>query len=160
MKIRLDNQEKMMADRRNIGAQIAKYRIKKKMTEEQLSELCKVDCADIYKIESGDTEVDFDVLAKVISAMGFDLEFKVSAKVKPMKARGRESIELTEGQIYYVSFGSHKATPCTFLKHLDRVNGKRILVEVERGRYAFQHVLFPDEIGRTPEEAVLREVTW
>ena len=159
MKIRLENQEKITEDRKAIGERIAKYRKQKGLTQEQLSELCGVNRANICKIERGAYNVSFDILAKLAGAMGFDIDLKVSSKVKPLHWRDRERIELVEGKTYYLSFGGHKVVPCTFLRYMEEYRGERILVEVERGRGLCQHILFPDEIGRTPEEAVMREVT-
>lgn len=91
--------------------------------------------------------------------MGFEIDLKVSSKVKPLHFRDREPIELIKGRTYYVSFGSNKVLPCTFLGYMEQYHNERILIEVVRRYGVCQHVLFPDEIGRTPEEAVLREVT-
>ena len=159
MKIRLDNQEKITEDRKAIGERIAKYRKQKGLTQEQLSELCGVNRANICKIERGAYNVSFDILAKLAGAMGFDIDLKVSSKVKRQLWWNREPIKLIEGKTYYLSFGGHSVVPCTFLRYMEEYHGERILVEVERGRGICQHILFPDEIGRTPEEAVMREVT-
>lgn len=159
MKVRLENQETIAEDRRIIGERIAKCRKQKGMTQEQLSELCGVNRANICKIERGAYNVSFDILAKLAGAMGFDIDLKVSRKVKPIPYRDREPIELVEGKTYYLSFGGHKVSPCTFIRYMEEYNRERILVEVERGLGIFCYELFPDEIGRTPEEAVMREVT-
>lgn len=53
MKVRLENQETIAEDRRIIGERIAKCRKQKGLTQEQLSELCGVNRANICKIERG-----------------------------------------------------------------------------------------------------------
>jgi len=159
MKIRLLNEEKTREDRRKLGEMLARHRKQKGLTQEQLSKLSGVSRVNISKIEHGTYNVSFDILARLAGVMGFDIDLKVSANTIPQHYTVREKIAYKPGHPYYVSFGSHKAMPCTFVRYMEEYNNERILIEVERGRGIYSHILFPDEIGRTPEEAVERQVT-
>ena len=68
----------------------------------------------------------------------------------------RQIPELIIGKEYYVSFGSNKAKRCVLTEiHKDRPE-LHVSVEVPTGVY----YLYADELGITPEQAVLNEVTF
>jgi hypothetical protein len=100
-------------------------------------------------------------------------KIKVDEKIKPLHFELRKPVELIIGNEYYVSFGLNQARRCT-LTEIDNVQG-RITVEIPEKPmskkdsidadgntspfWSSPHILFPDEIGRTPEEAVMNQVT-
>lgn len=59
----------------------------------------------------------------------------------------RTPVDLIIDKEYYVSFGNHEAYRCK-------------LVEIPNSKGHTTHLLFADEIGNTPEEAVINEVTF
>lgn len=100
---------------------------------------------------------------------------KVDKSIKPIHYSKRNPVELVVGNEYYVSFGSNKVKRCKLLEIYNEGNRKRITVEIptkpqsKNGfidpngavshNWADKHTLFADEIGLTPEEAVINEVT-
>lgn len=97
---------------------------------------------------------------------------KVDQKIKPIHYRARKPIELITGNAYYVSFGNNKVNHCTLIEINEKEN--IIIIEIpikpqskkgymdNNGNISHHWVdiyfLFPDEIGRTPEEAVMHQV--
>lgn len=76
---------------------------------------------------------------------------KVSKKIKPKHIKNRLSFDMIVGEKYYVSFGGNKVQSC-------------ILINEDKDRITIQtktdtHILLKDEIGRTPEEAVINTVS-
>jgi hypothetical protein len=104
------------------------------------------------------------------------LKIKVDKAVKPIPYKKRKTVELTIGGSYYVCFGNHNARPCTVTEIISDQGPLSVTVEIpakpmskngyidSTGKRRFDwksvHTIFADEIGRTPEEAVLHEVTW
>jgi hypothetical protein len=93
-----------------------------------------------------------------------DKPIKVANNVKPIHFKLRKEPELIVGNPYYVSFGMNKAIPCILLKIID--NGKELFKEVHIGikdnsqeGYGDTCVVYSDEIGLTPEEAVINKKT-
>lgn len=100
-------------------------------------------------------------------------KIKVDKRIKPIHYKKRKPIRLTIGDKYYVSFGSNLVSRCTLIE-IDIIKGK-ITIEIPtrpkspKGyktidgkishHWVSTHVLFPDEIGLTPEEAVRNTVT-
>lgn len=98
-------------------------------------------------------------------------KIKVSAAIKPIKALDRSIPPLIIGLRYYVSFDGNYAFPCELIESEEN----RIKVSIkakpqskkgfldENGRVSYdwksEHHLFPDEIGSTPEQAVINQVT-
>jgi hypothetical protein len=107
--------------------------------------------------------------------MDFRTKIKVDKKVKPIHHKDRKPLELILGRNYYVSFGNHHATPCKLIEVEGDEAVKRITVEIPtkirsvkgfidvNGNISHHWVdvcsLFGDELGMTPEEAVVNEVT-
>jgi hypothetical protein len=83
---------------------------------------------------------------------------KQNTKIRPIDWNLRVKFPLTVGTEYYISWGDGVAHPVKLLEFItDTMDG------VERIRVAYKNgtnVLFPDELGRTPAEAIEREVTW
>ncbi len=81
-------------------------------------------------------------------------KIKVDKKIEPVLFNERKGIPLTIGNDYYVSFGLNEAIPCKLVEIIEGPP-KRIRIRMEDG----ENILFADEIGRTPEEAVINQVT-
>lgn len=86
-------------------------------------------------------------------------EFKVDKSVQPIHYEKRKRFDITVGQTYYVSFGRNIVSPCKVLEVWKEGNSDRVTIRIERGKMATSHYLYADEIGRTPEEAVINTVT-
>lgn|SRR5574344_1079008 len=86
---------------------------------------------------------------------------KVDKSVESIHYMARKKPKLVLGGTYYFSFGSHIAAPCK-LVHIFEERGK---VDIEATRIMdkkesqITYCLFWDEIGLTPEEAVINTVT-
>lgn len=89
-------------------------------------------------------------------------KIKVDKKVRPVHFSQREQVELVIGKEYYVSFGEHIASKCKLIS-IDETRGM-ITVEIPTktgydNGLAGRRTLFSNEIGLTPEEAVINEVS-
>lgn len=100
-------------------------------------------------------------------------EIKVDKSVMPIHYKDRVPVDLVVGNTYYVSFGKNLARKCTLIS----INEEQGMITIEipvkpmskKGyrdmngnishHWVSRHSLFPDEIGCTPEEAVIHEVT-
>jgi len=83
--------------------------------------------------------------------MGY-LKIKISEAIKPIHWLQRKTVELVIGGTYYISFGERRVIQVT----LESVNDRRVVVSSKHYKYS----VYADEIGSTPEQAVLHEVTW
>lgn len=151
--------EKILKERERIGSRLAILRKKSNMTQEELANLCGVNRVNIAKIEKGAYNVSIDILSKVTSALGLVIDVKVDSSVLPLHYSQRKPVELVIGKEYYVSFGNHEAHRCELIEIPEMYGGARIEVKIPNERGYTTHILFADEIGNTPEEAVLNEVT-
>lgn len=93
-------------------------------------------------------------------------KIKVGKKVKPVAVEERKLFDLIIGQDYFVSFGNNVAWACRLIA-MDARGISVLIPRQERKHKGLPYValettnhLFRDEIGRTPEEAVLHEVTF
>lgn len=82
----------------------------------------------------------------------------VPKSIKPLHCILRKTFDLIIGNQYYVSFGRNRVYPCVLEKLLKEPSMIIIKVIKENGKTELRQ-LFPDEIGRTPEEAVINTVT-
>jgi len=94
-------------------------------------------------------------------------KIKVDKKIKPIHNKLRKKFSLTIGVDYFISFGRNTVFPCK----LTGVADNHIIIEIpekprsnkrylELNGYTSHnckstHIIFRDEIGRTPEEAVI-----
>lgn len=152
--------ERNLKERERIGKRLAELRKKRKMTQEELANLCGVNRVNISKIEKGAYNVSIDILSKVAFSLGYEVDVKVKSSVTPLRFAERVPVELVVGEEYYVSFGSHEAKKCKLVEIVEKPSYHRIEIEVVSHKESTRYVLFPDEIGRTPEEAVINEVTF
>ena len=143
-----------MKERERIGSRLAILRKKRNMTQEELANLCGVNRVNIAKIEKG-----IDILSKVTSALGFVIDIKVDSSVCPTHFSQRKPVKLVIGKDYYVSFGNNEAHRCKLVDIPEMYQGQRIKIEPPTPRGSITHILFADEIGTTPDEAVMNQVT-
>ena len=92
---------------------------------------------------------------------------RVSKKIESIHFKDRKVFDLVVGAVYYVCWGSNVARPC-ILQSIDpirefgekTVHGITILAkQLGRGSDYSTHSIYADEIGRTPQEAVVNTVT-
>ena len=99
-------------------------------------------------------------------------KISVDKKIKPIPHSQRAKPELIIGNSYYLSLGGSEAIPCTLIqligeRHVEvecsiksRTQKGFILAEGTKSMYMkFNHQILRDEIGTTPEEAILNQVT-
>ena len=151
--------EKILKERERIGNRLAILRKKRNMTQEELANLCGVNRVNIAKIEKGAYNVSIDILSKVTSALGFVIDIKVDSSVCPTHFSQRKPVKLVIGEDYYVSFGNNEAHRCKLVDIPEMYQGQRIKIETPTPRGSITHILFADEIGTTPDEAVMNQVT-
>jgi len=85
---------------------------------------------------------------------------KVDQKITPVHYSKRTEPVLQVGADYYVCFGNNIAYPCTLTKIIDG-NPKRIVIsKYDNDKVFGEHTLFSNEIGKTPEEAVVNSVSF
>lgn len=147
-------------DRVRIGQRIAELRKARGISMRKLAELSDVNYANICKIEKGKYNVSVDILSKITSALECEVDVTVSPQVKPIPFRERQAVELVIDRDYYVSFGSNQVNKCRLLEIRDNRGPRQVRIEILSMRGRTTHVLYADEIGTTPEEAVINEVTF
>ena len=102
-------------------------------------------------------------------------KIKVDKSIKPINPSKRKIVDLIVGNEYYVSFGNNNVKRCKLIEIYKEGRRERIVIEVPvkprsaKGfidregnishHWADTFTLFADEIGNTPEEAVINEVT-
>ncbi len=103
-------------------------------------------------------------------------KIKVDKKIKPIHFLKRKPVELIIGKVYFVSFGNHSANQCVLTEISELKDSNQITIDIPikaRSKKGFididgeishnwtsTHCIFADEIGITPEEAVINEVTF
>lgn len=104
-------------------------------------------------------------------------KIKVDKAIKPIPYTKRTTVKLVVGGDYYVSFGSNIVYPCVLLKIIEseqtpthvkieipvKPRSKKGFIDIDgkiSHHWTSAHNLFADEIGLTPEEAVINEVTF
>jgi hypothetical protein len=85
---------------------------------------------------------------------------KVDKEITPIHYTKRTEPELKIGADYFVCFGNNVAYPCT-LKEIKEGRNKRVVItKYDNGIEFGEHVVFSNEIGVTPEEAVRNTATF
>lgn len=79
-------------------------------------------------------------------------KIKVSKKIAAIHYEQREKVELVIGNEYYISFGCNLAEKCTLVS----IN-RNEMISIRTADAGYE--VFPDEIGLTPEQAVMYRVT-
>ena len=80
---------------------------------------------------------------------------KVDKSVKPIHYSKRIICNLIVGNKYYVSFGRNQVHECTLLEIDSEGEPPKVTVELKGGA----HHLYSNELGDTPEQAVINTVT-
>lgn len=105
---------------------------------------------------------------------GLEGRIKVNDNIKPLPVGKRLTPKIELGQNYYVCFGLNNAYPCTVIEIKDELETQQIVIEIpmkpqskngfidkngERShKWRQTNVLYTNEIGLTPEEAVKNTV--
>jgi hypothetical protein len=84
----------------------------------------------------------------------------VSEAIHPLPVSLRQSARPIVGGQYYYSFGNYIARPCLALAVYDVTGRVKIAVYDKESDSVLSLLLFWDEIGATPEEAVINEVSY
>ncbi len=85
---------------------------------------------------------------------------KVDERITPIPFIKRTEPALNIGADYYVCFGNNVVYPCTLIEIIEG-SPKRVRINKhDKGGVFGEHVLFSDEIGLTPEEAVINTATF
>jgi hypothetical protein len=84
------------------------------------------------------------------------MKIKIREAIKPIPWPQRKTVELVIGGIYCISFGERKVIQVT----LESVNGTDRMAHVVVSSKDSKWSLYADELGLTPEQAVLHEVTF
>jgi hypothetical protein len=85
---------------------------------------------------------------------------KVDAAITPIHYTKRTEPLLTAGADYYVCFGNNIAYPCTLKEIIEGRNKRVVITKYDNDQRSGEHVLFSNEIGKTPEEAVRNMATF
>ena len=85
---------------------------------------------------------------------------KVDKEITPIHYTKRTEPELKIGADYFVCFGNNIAFPCT-LKEIKEGRNKRVVItKYDNNKEFGEHVVFSNEVGLTPEEAVRNTATF
>jgi hypothetical protein len=85
---------------------------------------------------------------------------KVDKKITPVHYSKRTEPVLEVGADYYVCFGNNIAYPCTLTKIMDGTPKRIVISKYDNDKIFGEHTLFSNEIGKTPEEAVVNSVSF
>ena len=85
---------------------------------------------------------------------------KVDKEITPVHYTKRKEPTLKPGADYYVCFGNNIVYPCTLDEVIEGTPKKIVISKYDNGQFFGKHVLFSNEIGQTPEEAVINSVTF
>ena len=85
---------------------------------------------------------------------------KVDEKIIPIHYTKRREPPLKPGQDYYVCFGNNMVYPCILNEIIEGPPKRVVISKYDNGKFFGQHVLFSNEIGETPEEAVINTASF
>jgi hypothetical protein len=85
---------------------------------------------------------------------------KVDKEIIPVHYTKRTEPKLEIGADYYVCFGNNIVYPCTIKEIIEGRNKRVVIDKYDKGQFFGEHVVFSNEIGQTPEEAVQNTVTF
>jgi hypothetical protein len=85
---------------------------------------------------------------------------KVNEQINPVHYTKRTEPALTIGHEYYVCFGNNIVYPCTLNEIIEGPPKRVVISKYDNGQFFGRHVLFSNEIGHTPEEAVKNSVSF
>ncbi|HTB51204.1 MAG TPA: hypothetical protein VK718_00400 [Ferruginibacter sp.] len=84
----------------------------------------------------------------------------VHKSVKPIHLSLRTAPKLIVSDTYYISFGMNEAIPCMLIEILDNNQIRVGLKNNSTLGYGDVHTIASNEIGTSPEEAVINEQTF
>jgi hypothetical protein len=85
---------------------------------------------------------------------------KVDDKITPIHYTKRKEPVLKVGADYYVCFGNNIVYPCILNEIIEGPPKRVVISKYDNDKSFGKHVLFSNEIGQTPEEAVLNTVSF
>jgi hypothetical protein len=85
---------------------------------------------------------------------------KVDKHISPVHYTKRTEPVLIVGQEYYVCFGNNIVYPCILNEIIEGPPKRVVISKYDDGKFFGRHVLFSNEIGQTPEEAVINSVSF
>lgn len=85
---------------------------------------------------------------------------KVDEKITPIHYAKRTEPILNVGEEYYVCFGNNLVYPCILNEVIVGPPKRVVISKYDSGKFFGQHVLFSNEIGETPEKAVINTVSF
>ena len=85
---------------------------------------------------------------------------KVDKEITPIHYTKRTEPELRVGGDYFVCFGNNVAFPCTIKEIKEGRNKRVVITKYDNDKEFGEHVVFSNEIGVTPEEAVRNTATF
>ena len=85
---------------------------------------------------------------------------RVDKEVTPIHYTKRTEPELKIGADYYVCFGNNIAYPCVLKEIIEGRNRRVVITKFDNEHNSSENVVFSNEIGRTPEEAVHNTATF
>ena len=85
---------------------------------------------------------------------------RVDKKIAPVHYTQRKEPMLRVGDDYYVCFGNNIVYPCKLNEIIEGPPKRVVISKYDNGKLFGQHVLFSNEIGQTPEEAVINSVSF
>lgn len=89
-----------------------------------------------------------------------DRTITVNKSVKPLQPALRTIPKLIINDTYYISFGKNEVSPCLLI---DIVDTEKVRVGIKNNSkigYGDIYVVLNNEIGTSPEEAVMNEQTY
>ena len=106
--------------------------------------------------------------------LNFEGRIKVKGSIKPSPVKDRMKPSLYVGQPYYVCFGNNNAYPCELIEVINEFAETEVRIKIpqkSRSKKGFidregnrtqigssTHILYANEIGLTPEDAVKNTV--
>ena len=85
---------------------------------------------------------------------------KVDEKITPVHYTKRTEPSLKVGADYYVCFGNNIVYPCILNEIIEGPPKRVVISKYDNGKPFGKHVLFSNEIGQAPEEAVINSVSF
>lgn len=85
--------------RQIIISQLISARLEKGLSQEQLAKLIGTQRSNICRIESGTQNLTVDMLLKITSALGKDVNFSLEERMEPMSNISEERLEAIEKHI-------------------------------------------------------------
>lgn len=91
-----------------LGSKIRQLRLEKRLTQEQLSELCGISSSYIGIIERGDKKLSIETLVKIASILNSSIDYLLDDSLKEYRASTKKDVleinvgKLTEDEIQLI----------------------------------------------------------